>query len=159
MKAGAGALVWCRWWYAYERDGVRGCVANGRGVWKVWKESERVGNRCQPKSAAALLLSFVPEEINRTGNLSNANNALFLRFIVRHRTPAVQLFFRFLVVLFFFYMFFFDSTHTKNFVSSSSDLVSLISGSQILPVELCKCPPIHPSPQTTLPTSENTIPK
>lgn len=51
---------------------------------------ERVGgNHCQPKSAAAvatLLVSFVPEEINRTGNLSNANNALFLRF---HRVPLL----------------------------------------------------------------------
>lgn len=51
------------------------------------QDDEGVGNRCQPKSAtaAALLVSFVPEEINRTGNLSNANNALFLRF---HRLPS-----------------------------------------------------------------------
>lgn len=63
---------------------------------------ERVGNnRCQPKSAAAaLLVSFVPEEINRTSNLSNANNALFLRF---HRTSPgahirAQLFLRFTIL-------------------------------------------------------------
>lgn len=72
-------------------------------------EGERFSNRCQPISAATaaaatLLVSFVPEEINRTGNLSNANNALFLRF---HRAcgPTVpsRAEFGFLIFLVFFF--------------------------------------------------------
>jgi len=76
-------------------------------------EGERFSNRCQPISAAAtLLVSFVPEEINRTGNLSNANNALFLRF---HRAcgPTVpsRAEFGFLIFLVFFFFYTTASNH------------------------------------------------
>lgn len=141
----------CKRW-GDSRDGGNSCDAGGRtrtrvrrqdGYERVVKglcacggggsDSERVGNRCQPKSAAAaaaLLVSFVPEEINRTGNLSNANNALFLRFHrTRRRTPAVfNLSLDFVFLIFFFLSrSVLDFFPLENFATPSSNLCLLVS--------------------------------
>lgn len=62
------------------------------------KESTATAADPKPAAAAALLVSFVPEEINRTGAIyqTPTNNALFLRFhrdsLAVHHAAARQLF-------------------------------------------------------------------
>lgn len=81
------AGVWVGGWPGLVTNAANGPRGRpGRGGTTTTTEARRqqpLPTRIRPPPLP-LLVSFVPEEINRTGNLSNANNALFLRF---HRTP------------------------------------------------------------------------